>query len=139
MLEYDLTPEMERSQFFDRKELLQKLEERYSWNGIKKEEIPEFVKKVLKENEGKSMEEFGTTLLGLSVWLGETAIKEREGRHWLWDKSHASCIVTCGDEVFGIDPAFALNYAWQKKKPENVDRLCEDLFGDWKWMRRSEE
>jgi hypothetical protein len=37
------------------------------------------------------------------------------------------------------NPAFALNYAWQKKKPENVDRLCEDLFGDWEWLSGSGE
>ncbi len=134
LLQYGLTPELEKRQFLNRKNLLEHLEGEYGIDGIKKEEMPEFVKKVLKENEGKTIDEFGETLLGLGVLLGETAIEGKEDRHWLWDKTHASCIVTSGDEVFGIDPAFALNYAWQKQKSENVDRLCEDLFGDWEWI-----
>ncbi len=137
LLQYSLTPELEKRQFLNRKDLLEQLEGEYDIDGIKKEEMPEFVKKVLKENKGKTMDEFWETLLGLGVLLGETAIEGKEDRHWLWDKTHASCIVTSGDEVFGIDPAFALNYAWQKEKPENVDRLCEDLFGDWEWIKGS--
>ncbi len=132
---YDLSPEMERSQFWNHEKLLERLAGKYEIEGMKKEELPGFVKKVLRENEGKTMDEFGETLLGLGVLLGETAIEGKEDRHWLWDKTHASCIVTSGDEIFGIAPAFALNYAWQKEKPENVDRLCEDLFGDWEWIK----
>ncbi len=139
LLQYDLSLEMERSQFWDSRELLTQLARKYNIDSIKREEIPAFIKKILKENEGKTMKEFGVTLLGLGVMLGEVAIKGKEDRHWLWDKIHSSCIVTAGNEVFGIDPAFALNYAWQKQKPENVDRLCEDLFGDWEWIKGSGE
>ncbi len=137
LLEYDLTPEMEKRQMMERKELLDALGKNYPLKGMAKEDMPDFVKSVLKQNAGKSMEEFGDTLLGLGILLGEEAIRGREERHWLWDKEKETCFVTAGQEVFGIDPAFALNYAWQKQKPENVDRLCEDLFGDWEWIKGS--
>ena len=143
LLEYDLTPEMEKRQMMERKELLDELGKNYSLEGMAKEDMPDFVKNVLEQNAGKSMEEFGDTLLGLGIMLGEEAIRGREERHWLWDREKETCFVTAGQEVFGIDPAFALNYAWQKQKPENVDRLCEDLFGDWEansmCSRRREE
>ncbi len=138
LLEYDLTPEMEKRQMMERKELLDALGKNYPLKGMAKEDMPDFVKSVLKQNAGKSMEEFGDTLLGLGIMLGEEAIRGREERHWLWDKEKETCFVTAGQEVFGIDPAFALNYAWQKQKQENVDRLCEDLFGDWTWIKGSD-
>ena len=130
LLEYELTPEMRKREFFDREELLKQLKESYELDGIKKEEIPAFVKKVLQDNRGKTMEEFGDILLGLGIFLGETAIGEKQERHWLWDQAHSTCIVTHDHEIFGPDPAFALNYAWQREHYGNVDKLCKDLFDD---------
>lgn len=127
-LQWELTPEMVRREFFDKEELLRGLDEAYGITYRTKEELPGFIKRILKENEDRSLEEFEDTLLGLSVLLGEMAIKEIEGSHWMWDKVRSACLVTYRNEVTGVDPAFALNYAWQRKKPENVDRLCQDLF-----------
>ena len=93
-----------------------------------KEELPGFIKRVLGENEGKTMDEFEDTLLGLGGLMGEAAIKETEGSHWTWDEKRSACLVTYRNEVTGIGPAFTLNYAWQRKKPGNVDILCRDLF-----------
>lgn len=128
LLQWELTPEMVRREFFDKEELLRKLDRTYGITDRTKEELPGFIKRILKENEDRSLEEFEDTLLGLSVLLGEMAIKEIEGSHWMWDKVRSACLVTYRNEVTGVDPAFALNYAWQRKKPENVDRLCQDLF-----------
>lgn len=128
ILQWELTPEMIRREFFDKDELLEKLNQTYGITGITKEELPGFIKRILKENEDRSLEEFEDILLGLGVLLGETAIKEVEGSHWMWDKKRSACLITYRNEVTGIDPAFTLNYAWQRKKPENVDRLCQDLF-----------
>lgn len=128
LLKWELTPEMEKREFYERDRLLEKLKGNYVVENISKEELPSFIKRVLKENEDSTMEEFGDTLLGLGVLLGETAIKEIEGSHWLWDKGRAACLITYRNEVTGIDPAFSLNYAWQKRKPENVDKLWQDLM-----------
>ncbi|MCM1232912.1 MAG: hypothetical protein NC489_22530 [Ruminococcus flavefaciens] len=128
ILQWELTPEMIRREFFDKEELLEKLNHSYEIANITKKELPEFIKRVLKENGDRSLEEFEDTLLGLGILLGETAIKEVEGSHWMWDKKRSACLIIYRNEVTGIDPAFALNYAWQRKKPENVDRLCQDLF-----------
>ena len=111
--------------------LLEGLREKYAIDRVSQEQMPEFIKNVLEENGDRSMEEFGDTLLGLGIWLGETAIGKKKGRHWLWDQRHGVCIVSQGDEPSGIAPSLALNYAWQKKKPENVDRLCRLLLDDW--------
>ncbi len=128
LLKWELSPEMEKREFYERDELLKKLKEDYGAGNISKGELPDLIKRVLKENEDSSMEEFGDTLLGLGVLLGEAAIKEIEGSHWLWDKERSACLITYRNEVTGIDPAFSLNYAWQKRKPENVDKLYRDLM-----------
>ncbi|MCI6552092.1 MAG: hypothetical protein MR430_00905 [Lachnospiraceae bacterium] len=128
---WELTPEQARRQFYERKGLLEGLREKYAIDRVSQEQMPEFIKNVLEENGDRSMEEFGDTLLGLGIWLGETAIGKKKGRHWLWDQRHGVCIVSQGDEPSGIAPSLALNYAWQKKKPENVDRLCRLLLDDW--------
>ncbi len=128
LLQWELTPEMIKREIFDKEGLLEKLDRTYGITGITKEELPEFVKRVLSENEDKTLEEFEDTLLGLGALLGETAIKEVEGSHWMWDKKRSASLITYRNEVTGIDPAFTLNYAWQRRKPENVDRLCRDLF-----------
>lgn len=129
LLKWELTHEMRRREFFERKKLSEKMKETYGEELSSLKDLPAFIKKILQENENKTMEEFGDILLGLGVMLGEAAISETEGSHWLWDKERSKCIITYGNEVTGIDPAFALNYAWQKKKPENVDRLWEVLTG----------
>lgn len=128
LLRWELTPEMIKREIFDKKQLLEKLDKAYGITGITKEELSEFVKRVLSENEDKTLEEFEDTLLGLGALLGEAAIKEVAGSHWMWDKNRSACLITYRNEVTGIDPAFTLNYAWQRRKPENVDRLCRDLF-----------
>ena len=128
LLKWELTPDMERREFFERDRLLKGLKEKYRIGTIEKQELPGLIKGILKENEDSTMEEFGDTLLGLGVLLGEAAIKEIEGSHWLWDVERSACLVTYRNEVTGIDPAFSLNYAWQKKKPENVDKLYRDLM-----------
>lgn len=128
LLRWELTPEMIKREIFDKEQLLEKLDKAYGITGITKEKLPEFVKRVLSENEDKTLEEFEDTLLGLGALLGEAAIKEVAGSHWMWDKNRSACLVTYRNEVTGIDPAFTLNYAWQRRKPENVDRLCRDLF-----------
>ena len=128
LLQWELTSEMVKKEFFDKERLLSKLDEAYGTAGMAKEELPGFIKRVLGENEGKTLDEFEDTLLGLGVLLGEAAIKETEGSHWTWDEKRSACLVTYRNEVTGIDPAFTLNYAWQRKKPGNVDILCRDLF-----------
>ena len=128
LLKWKLSPEMEKREFYERDELLEKLMKNYGEEIVDKKELPDFIKRILKENEDSTMEEFGDTLLGLGILLGETAIKEIEGSHWLWDAKRLCCRITYRNEVTGIDPAFSLNYAWQKRKLENVDKLCRDLM-----------